>query len=283
MNEALDDLQSNSGVFANVETLRTTYGADQVTLLRRFVDEGCGLGYLLTSDNARNAYMLVHDGDKTDGSGYSCNLLTYAHELGHNLGCQHDRANAGSSGRFSYSYGYQNPEEIFRTVMAYDCPGGCPRIDHFSNPDVTYDGYPTGIADPDPNSADNARTINQTRVEMAGYRTSVQRSITVISPNGSESWQRGRTYSIKWTASNLTENVIIELYQGDKFDSTITLNAPNIGSYAWPIPLSQSLGSDYRIKIKSTLDSGIFDESDSSFRITEIIKALPWIPLLLAD
>ena len=52
MDEALYDLTDNTGVFDNVEDLRTEYGADQVTLLRRFVDEGCGLAWLPRYDNA---------------------------------------------------------------------------------------------------------------------------------------------------------------------------------------------------------------------------------------
>jgi len=168
MTEALYDLTDNSGVFANVENMRTEHGADQVTLLRRFVDEGCGVAWVLRYDNAGFAYAVTHDGSKTDGSGWYCSELTYAHEIGHNLGCAHDRLNAGSSGKYPYSYGFQEPDEKFRTVMAYNCPGRCSGIQYFSNPDVTYMGDPTGIADPNPNSADNARTINQTRVGMAG-------------------------------------------------------------------------------------------------------------------
>ena len=287
MNEALVDLQSNDGVFANVEMLRTTYGADQVTLLRRFVDEGCGLGYLLTSENARLAYVIAHDGDKTDGSGYFCSELTYAHEIGHNFGCAHDRANAINSGRFPYSYGYQDPDGEFSTIMAYTngCPGPgtCPRVQYFSNPNVTYNGKPTGVTDPDPNSADNAKTINQTRLEMAGYRTAVQPNVIILSPNGSESWQRGRNYRIEWTSYNISGDVIIELYRGDSLDSTVSPNASNTASFSWNIPSSQPLGSNYRIRIRASSDPGIFDESDSDFRIIEIMKSMLWIPLLLDD
>ena len=32
----------------------------------------------------------------------------------------------------------------FRTVMAYNCPGGCPRVLHWSNPDMEYGGQPLG-------------------------------------------------------------------------------------------------------------------------------------------
>ena len=94
MSEALDDLTNNVGVFSDIEALRTAYGADQVTLLRRFVDEGCGMAWLLQrSGNSRYAYSVVHNGSKTGGS--YCDDLTFIHELGHNLGCQHDRGNSG--------------------------------------------------------------------------------------------------------------------------------------------------------------------------------------------
>jgi hypothetical protein len=57
--------------------------------------------------------------------------------------------------------------------MAYNCPGGCPRRNYWSNPDVTYSGKPTGInhnVDPD-NSADNARWLDEHSCTVAGYRT----------------------------------------------------------------------------------------------------------------
>lgn len=173
MNEALTDLTDNNGVFSGVETLRDTYGADQVTLLRTFVDEGCGLAWVIKDASANYSYAVTHDGSKTDNSGYYCADLTYAHEIGHNMGVTHDRANAGSSGIYPYSYGYQNPSSLFRTVMAYNCPNGCPRVTHFSNPNANYQGNVTGIAEGQADSADNAKSINQTRVAMAGYRQSV--------------------------------------------------------------------------------------------------------------
>ena len=172
---AHDAVSGNVGVFAGVEADRTTHGADQVTLLRQYVDEACGLATLLKGNNARWAYAVVHDGSKTDGSGWFCSDLTYAHELGHNMGCAHDRDNAGKDGRFTYSYGLQAPSGAFRTVMAYasGCGSPCTRVTHFSNPNVTYGGEATGVSQGSVDEADNAATINFTRTEMAGFRATV--------------------------------------------------------------------------------------------------------------
>jgi len=166
---ALEDLTDNKGVFADVESLRDTYGADQVTLLRSYVGNHCGLAWIMTESSPDYAYAVVMDG--TYGDKY-CPDLAYTHELGHNFGCAHDRDNAGHDGIYDYSYGYQFKagDNWYRTIMAYDCDQGCTEISHFSNPRVLYEGVPTGIAADQDNSADNALTIEQTRLIVAKYR-----------------------------------------------------------------------------------------------------------------
>jgi hypothetical protein len=273
MRQALDDLTDNLGVFSGVDDQRTTYGADHVSLLRRFVDEGCGMAWLIKgTDSAYNStlsYAVVHEGSKTDGSGWYCSEQNFGHELGHNLGCAHDIANAGSEGKFPYSYGYQQPEGQFRTMMAYQTgcpdPGTCPRIEYFSNPNITYNGQPTGVAD----TIDNARTIQQTRIEMAAYRTSAfGESITVIAPNGNEVWYTGDTVTITWSSKNLSDNVSIELYDNGSLESIISASTTNDGSYSWTIPEALPSGGSRTIRISSTVDTGIFDDSDDFFCIT---------------
>jgi hypothetical protein len=99
---------------------------------------------------------------------------SFGHELAHNMGSNHDRAN-GSAALYPYSYGYWAPDNSYRTVMAYDCPnGGCSRVPYFSNPNVWFNGYPTGISyDVDPNNAaDNARSLNEVRFVVANFRDS---------------------------------------------------------------------------------------------------------------
>jgi hypothetical protein len=97
-------------------------------------------------------------------------MLTGAHELGHLQGCQHQREHASLTPVFDYAYGYNFVGDgggPFRTVMAYE-PGI--RILHFSNPDVLWDGQPTGVPQGEPDPANNALTINQTALVVANFR-----------------------------------------------------------------------------------------------------------------
>jgi len=160
------------GFLDGVHTLRNTYGADVVTMFGEgYFDAGvCGLGYVMTTVStgfASSAFNLV---DRVCGGAN----LTTAHELGHNMGLQHDPANAISTPAYSYAYGYQHPAGAFRTVMAYACPTGpCPRVMHFANPSVNYNGMPTGTA-----SQNTALALNNTAASVANFRQAVTGSCT---------------------------------------------------------------------------------------------------------
>ncbi|MCX6245033.1 MAG: hypothetical protein NTU98_10050 [Bacteroidetes bacterium] len=97
-------------------------------------------------------------------------------------------------------------------------------------------------------------------------------SITVISPNGGEVWQKGTTHLITWT-DNVCENVRIELWKGGVYNSLITASTPSTGSYYWAIPNNNTLvnGNDYKIKIMVPLNSGtattVYDFSNANFTI----------------
>lgn len=157
---------ANDGILDDVHALRNSVGADVVTLLTQASDV-CGVGYVMTTNSSSFAPFAFNVVIASCAGGN----LTLAHEVGHNMGLQHDIANAGGQGVTSYAYGYQLPG-VGRTVMAYACPSsgpGCPRAQMFSTPSYSFaNGSPAGVAD----AADNARALNLTFATTAGYRTS---------------------------------------------------------------------------------------------------------------
>ncbi len=155
---------TNDGNMDNVHTLRNTFGADICELVSLSVN-ACGLAYLMAPQSAgfqSSAFGVTR---------YFCGASTFAHELGHTMGCAHDHQN-GNVGAFCYSFGYRTqPNGGLRTIMAYE-PGN--QIQYFSNPNITVGGAPIGIAqNPGCNNntaADNARSMNNTRVTVANFR-----------------------------------------------------------------------------------------------------------------
>ena len=61
-------------------------------------------------------------------------------------------------------------------------------------------------------------------------------SLTVTSPNGSESWRQNEIRTITWTAAGVSENLTIELMQGPTLLGVIATGiAPSRGSYTWTV------------------------------------------------
>jgi hypothetical protein len=152
---------TRDGYMDEIHTVRDNVGADVVSLIADRPGE-CGLAYRMSTLSvsfATNAFSIVHHACAT---GY----YSFAHEIGHNLGAHHDYANANGTPLFPYAYGYQEPGNAFRTIMAMNCPGGCPRVAQFSRSSVQYDGKPTGT----PYFTENAYTIDQTAPTVAGFR-----------------------------------------------------------------------------------------------------------------
>ena len=165
-NTALNNLTNSDSVIDEVRTWRDTYGADLVVMIVNNTTY-CGIGWLMTPTYTYDSvgFSIV---SRSCATGY----YSLAHETGHNMGAHHDRANASGSAMYSYSYGYQAPNFAFRTIMSYNCTTYCPRINNWSNPDVSYGGLPTGVNYLAPNSADNRMTLNNTAGIIANFRQS---------------------------------------------------------------------------------------------------------------
>ena len=168
---------SSDPALANVASLRDTYGADLVSLIRPFnystSGGSCGVGWVggyngqPISLYANYGYSVISDGRDVNGSGYYCLDLTFTHELGHNMGSMHNRANSGSgTGAYPYAFGY-GVNGTFGTVMSFINP----RIGKFSNPAITCaGGIACGVSEAVSDSANNALSLNNTRVAVANFR-----------------------------------------------------------------------------------------------------------------
>ncbi len=88
--------------------------------------------------------------------------------------------------------------------------------------------------------------------------------------------------SNKASALSLT-NVKIDLYKGGIFQETIESETENDGTYTWTVNTSLADGSDYRVRISSVSEPGIYDESDNftievkSINVIEPASSTTWI------
>lgn len=170
-----------------VHTWRDTYGADEVALIVEYPSSYsiCGAAYLmatLTVGFEDRAFAAVKRTCTTAN-------LTFAHELGHNMGAHHDWYVNDSTDLYTYSHGKVNVYAGWYTIMSYynECyrrEYPCTRIPYWSNPNQYYSsavlGVPggtstsCGISQPDPPcDADNHRTLNESAWYVANFRQSV--------------------------------------------------------------------------------------------------------------
>ncbi len=218
--EALGHLTHTSdGVMDNVHALRQQYAADEVVLLIEDYT-ACGLSWLMTevsTDFETYAFAVVN---------WQCATGNYSlgHELGHNMGAQHDwyqyLLSYSTPPAFTYSHGFVNATAGWRTIMTYnrECADrglDCSRLPYWSNPDLTLNGESMGvpegtstscvIGEYDPNcDADNRKTLNATASTVASFRGSTEfpsaptaLTATAISPT---------RVDLSWTDNSLQES-----------------------------------------------------------------------------
>ena len=163
---SLDRLTTaGDGYMDTVQSLRNVYGADVVSLLTTDAS-ACGVGWIMAS--ASSSFERWAN-NVTNWSCANANL-SLAHEIGHNMGLMHDRANSGSTLPASpYGYGYR-VSGVARDVMAYDCSISCPRRAIFSTPRVNFPG--TSLAAGTTND-DAARALNDWSSVVANFRQSI--------------------------------------------------------------------------------------------------------------
>jgi len=212
----LDALRRDAGAFAGTAAQKQAQGAAMTVFFAPFnATTGstgtCGLAYVPAARAAGiDAYrqqapslMFAALNDGQHQSRY-CESLTLAHELGHNLGAAHDKANSSFAGVFAYSYG-KGVSGQFGTVMSYIQP----KVALFSSPQLSC----TSKKAPCGTSTENVvATFLQTKSTVAGLGRasavavgadgSVQAAGWVLQPNGTPYTAGGVTLTP--TATNVS-------------------------------------------------------------------------------
>lgn len=234
MGTDLSRLRGNGdGSVDEAHALRNQYGADLVHLVtRQSVGGTCGI-----------AYLLFPGGNSATGfgvTGYSCGWSTFAHELGHNMGCAHDHNNA-SSGYRCYSFGHRTPGNQFRTIMSY-APGT--RISYFSTPLRSFNGFVLGISEQagcaNNTAADNTRSMNETRLVVGNFRQSVvgnppPADFGVVEPVNGEVAVPLSGYAIQWEDAQFAATYNFTLSTNSDMSSPI-VDIDGLTINAWAVP-----------------------------------------------
>ena len=148
---------AGDGIMDEVHGLRNQVGAD-VAILITGSGSGCGIAADIMA-NANTAFAVVKESCAT---GY----YTFGHEIGHLQGARHNPQADPNIFPFVYGHGYYNQVANWRTIMSYNCPGGCTRLPYWSNPHRTYGGNTMGSS-----TQHNARVLNDTALTVANFRT----------------------------------------------------------------------------------------------------------------
>lgn len=163
---------SDDGFMDAVHTWRNQYSADLVSLFVVCSDVG-GIGYLLNNPAGDAAHGFCLNRVQQASTSF-----TVIHEMGHNMGCGHAKAQnyQPGPGLFTYSAGWRwtgTNNNNYCSVMTYEAgtyfEDGITRtrVAHFSNPAILHLGAATGNAV----DGDNARTIRESKGAVAAYRS----------------------------------------------------------------------------------------------------------------
>ncbi len=122
----------------------------------------------------------------------------------------------------------------------------------------------------------------QTQSEACAPSTT-QPFIAVISPNGGETWQIGKTYTIKYSAKNIASSDSISIYLQKGYDAGSTKtgvnsslrigNTSNLESFDYTVSSNiaswPGLGNNYTVKVCNTNSCTISDSSNNYFSIVD--------------
>jgi hypothetical protein len=248
---------TTDGFMDSVHIYRNQYGADMVSLIIGTPTSSCGIGYLNTSNLTYSA------GNAFNVSLYSCVVGNYtmSHEFGHNMGLRHDWYVDASTSPCSHHHGYSNQNAIsqgtasptsarWRTIMAYNdqCASvgfNCTRLNRWSNPNLTYNGDPTGIAIGSTNPSDEAYAFYRMACQVAAFRPEAASCATPTGLNAGSITGTGAVLS--WSAVTDATSYAVD-YKLSSSSTWISAATSNAGLSLTLSGLNGSSTYDWRVK-----------------------------------
>jgi beta propeller repeat protein len=101
--------------------------------------------------------------------------------------------------------------------------------------------------------------------DIYGAAFPVQASITVISPNGGQTWIAGSQQQVQWQSQGTISTVKIELYNGTSWQ-ILADGVANAGSYTITVPAGIN-SQQCLIKVSDSANASVADQSDAVFTI----------------
>lgn len=162
-----------NGYMEEVHDWRDQYGADLVALFTATGDVG-GISPMLNTATGVPQWGFSISTIKQAGN------FTHAHEMGHNFGNHHSRLQNNAAappegGLFEYSTGWRwigTDNNHYASLMTYHQSWWpmATRVPLFSNPDIDWQGTPSGSYSGTGSPSDAARSMNEMRHIIADYR-----------------------------------------------------------------------------------------------------------------
>ncbi|KAF0248560.1 MAG: hypothetical protein FD167_2038 [bacterium] len=262
---------------ATIATMRNSVKADLVSLVLSSSSSSalCGIGFLTASSSF--GFTVVN-------FGCAIGNLTFAHELGHNMGCQHNPENgaSASSGAFPFSFGHFEVNN-FRTIMSTASPnnpcGNCNRVPFFSNPDVKIGKAPTGVA----NQRDNAHTINERSSIVANFQQAdIGKSVSLSVTPSTRFLLQGESasYTLNINRTDFPGEITVSTFCVNSNDCPFTSNLIDIKTTSntvnFVIGTSKSLPvGNYLFAVKATASDLAIQKNSNNFLM--VVKGIPSI------
>lgn len=160
---------------------------------------------------------------------------------------------------------------LLRTIS--DKSTGSYALPNSLQPGTTYSFAITSFTGP---HAYNKNEILTDYSDVVSVTMAVDPEITVLNPNGGQSWALNTIKNITWDVQAVPGNVQIELRKGLILVGVIASNLdPGSGSYTWTVgelggPVTAAPGTGYTIRVREMTGEMTYDDSDASFEITGV-------------